>query len=111
MVKIRSKNSKTKIEKIFKYFFCTKEETQPSLLAGLPDVKVDVSVGDVHIVYQGRLMCGESMEALKNRSKADNGSIVETLPKNVPMCSKCAKKYKENPESPWYKWLDSSSPF
>lgn len=109
MAILKSKQAKPKIEKLFKYFYCVKEETQPSLLENTPATIVKVSVGDVHVVFRGRLICKGSMEAIKNGLKADGGVIVETLPKNVSMCADCKEGYKQNPESPWYKWTGQES--
>lgn len=106
MVKIKEKAAaKVKIEKVFKYFYCTTIETQPALLAGSPDIQVEVSAGDVHIVYKGRLICGESREVIKNSVKKLHGvKEGDTFPKNAPFCPACKEGYKSNPESPWYKW-------
>lgn len=106
MATLKSKQAKPKIEKLFKYFYCIKEETQPSLLEGSPSTIIKTSVGDVHVVHRGRLMCKESMEATKNRLKASGTVIAETLPKNVPMCETCKEEYKRHPDSPWYKWIE-----
>lgn len=97
--------SKIKAEKPFRYFFCIKKETQPSLLAGSPDVSVDVSAGDVHIVFKGRLMCGQSREVIKNGLKADSSKDADVPPRNVPFCKKCEEAFKKEPESPWYKFV------
>lgn len=101
--------SKVKVEKTFRYFFCTKKETQPSLLAGSPDVSVEVSAGDVHIVFKGRLMCGGSREAIKNGLKAESTKETDAPPKNVPFCAVCTEEFKKEPSSPWYKFVGAKN--
>lgn len=97
--------SKTKVEKPFRYFFCTKKQTQPSLLADSPDITIEVSVGYVHIIFKGRLMCKDSKEAIKNKLKADAVKEADAPPKNVPFCELCKEEFKNEPTSPWYKFV------
>lgn len=105
MAKLKTIRPKTKVDKPFRYFYCTKQETQPSLFVGGKSTIAEVSVGDVHIVFRGRLMCGESREVLKNRLKATDVREADTLPKNVPMCPLCSENFKKEPTSPWYKFV------
>jgi hypothetical protein len=57
-----------------------------------------------HIVYQGRLMCGESIERLCNQFKTKRKTIRKTRIDGISICKKCQEKYKNNPSSAWHKW-------
>lgn len=108
MAKLAVRN-KVKVEKPFRYFFCTKMETQPSLLADSPDVTVEVSAGYVHIVFKGRLMCKGSREAIKNNLKATGTKETDAPPKNVPFCEECKEEFKSEPSSPWYRFVGAKN--
>ena len=58
-----------------------------------------------HILYQGRLMCGEAREAIKNRAKATKEKIVENRVERTKLCVECVRKYKLNGRSPYHAWV------
>lgn len=64
-----------------------------------------------HISYNGRLMCGESREVLKNRLKVAPISIVKDKTAKIraertKVCVACQKKYRENKQSAWSAWVE-----
>jgi hypothetical protein len=62
------------------------------------------NLGEGHILHQGRLMCGESMTVLKNRSGARKVSIKKVRATDKKLCPACQEKYKKNLDSAWGKW-------
>lgn len=63
------------------------------------------SLGDEgHILYQGRLMCEESMGVLKTRVGAKKHSIKKQRIADKKLCPVCQDKYKANEYSAWIQW-------
>jgi hypothetical protein len=59
-----------------------------------------------HIMYEGRLMCGQAHKKLLEGAEADTFVIrMERIHSN-PICEKCTKKYKEADWSPWKQWAE-----
>ena len=65
-----------------------------------------------HIIYSGRLLCGESREVLKNQIKAkfQAKEVKEkTLKKRVErtkVCAECLRKYRKNGDSAYSAWVE-----
>lgn len=59
-----------------------------------------------HILYQGRLLCKQSMERLKGEAGAKQVKIVSVRAVNVPLCKKCQESYKNIPGMDWEKWVN-----
>lgn len=74
------------------------------------EIEKENPVGEQHIVYQEVLLCRQSRNTLMNRFNAHKKKIVSQRIPNVPLCQKCEKKYKENPNLPWVKWVESPEP-
>ena len=65
---------------------------------------VMVGIGEIHIVYQGRVMCGATKELLKKKYEAKSEKESVSNPgKNV--CNKCQESYKANGQLAWSKWV------
>lgn len=63
------------------------------------------NLGEGHILHQGRLMCGESMTVLKNRSGARKESVKKVRATDKKLCLVCVEKYKKNLDSAWGQWV------
>jgi hypothetical protein len=65
-----------------------------------------------HILYQGRPMCGESMEVLKNRTKKTyeaqtiKDKTVKLRVPHIRICSECQEEYRGNKNSALYAWIE-----
>lgn len=59
-----------------------------------------------HILHQGRLMCKQSMERLKNECGAKKAKTVSTRIQNVGICEKCQENYKKNEDLDWAHWIN-----
>lgn len=69
---------------------------------------VMVNVGEIHIVYQGRVMCGATKDGLKKKYEAKTAKEMTSNPgKNV--CQKCQIAYKSNGQLDWYKWVKNTA--
>lgn len=66
--------------------------------------KTIATEGEGHILYQGRLMCGEIMGVLKVRVGAKNHSIKKQRVPEKKLCQVCQEKYKANQSSAWVQW-------
>lgn len=88
----------------FQFFYPVIEEVQTDLEGR--EHKHEVFC-EGHILFQGRMMCGESMEAVMNRSGAKKKKI---LPKRTPKAihDKCLEQYKNNPDSAYYRFIHAT---
>ncbi len=69
-------------------------------------VDVDgIPVGEGHIIYNDVLLCRRSRDAIKKEHKTKRQSVVENRKNGVPLCGDCEKKFKENTDFAWQKWL------
>lgn len=57
--------------------------------------------GEGHILYQGSWMCGKRMVKDKSHKYATKTQRIE----GSKVCLSCQKKYKENLDSDWSKWI------
>ena len=58
-----------------------------------------------HISCDGRLMCGESREVLKNQAKAKKDKTTKERKVTPKMCPVCLEKWKAHPESRYYRFV------
>lgn len=101
---------KVKIEKPIKFWCAVGIVKQDAFHDDGSVYQLDVEhpVGEQHIVYQGVLMCRSSRETLKNKLKAKKHKEVTVRIEGVKMCPRCEKKYKENANLPWQKWVQAT---
>lgn len=59
-----------------------------------------------HILYQGRLLCKQSMERLKGECKAKNQRTVSVRIPGVSLCPICQEGYKETKGLDWERWVN-----
>jgi hypothetical protein len=65
-----------------------------------------------HILYSGRLLCGESMEVLKNQVKKTceaqtiKDKTLKVRVERVGLCQECQRKYKRNNRSAYTAWVE-----
>lgn len=57
-----------------------------------------------HIDYQGRLMCKESREVLKNKHGAKKEKVAKKREVAPKMCPVCLEAWRNHPESQYYKF-------
>lgn len=90
------------MDAVFKFFYPVIVETQVDFEGRPHDHDVFL---EGHIVYKGRLMCGESREVIMNRSKAKKSKELEkrTISK---VCPVCLQAWRECPESPYYRYVN-----
>jgi len=101
----RVKNFGVDMDNDFKFFYPVITVAQEAFRDDGPSYVHGVDVSkDGHIVYQGRLMCGESMEVLCSHFKTKRKKIVNVRLEGVKMCEKCQEKYKANLDSAWSRW-------
>lgn len=70
------------------------------------EIDVDENVGEQHIVYNGVLLCRQSRETLKGKLGAKKQKTVANRIPGIPLCSRCEKKFKENSDLGWVKWIN-----
>lgn len=86
----------------FSFWYPVLEETQVDF-EGRPYIKEVFCTG--HILYNGRLMCGESREVLKNRVKAKKEKTFSARKPTPKMCPHCLNEWRNCPDSPYYKFV------
>ncbi len=59
-----------------------------------------------HILYQGRLICKQSMERLKNECAAKKQKIATQRIPGVRICELCQQGYKEIKGTNWDNWVN-----
>lgn len=59
-----------------------------------------------HIVHNGRLMCGESREVIKNKAGAKKEKTQDSRAVTPKMCPVCLKAWKAHPDSSYYKYVN-----
>jgi len=64
-----------------------------------------VPVGEGHIVYNDVLLCRQSRDVLKKKFNTKRQSTVDGRKAGVPLCEQCEKKFKENTDLAWQKWM------
>lgn len=58
-----------------------------------------------HIYYNGRLICKQSMERLKNECGAKSHKMVTVRIAGVKICHLCQEGYKKNESLAWAHWV------
>lgn len=58
-----------------------------------------------HIVFKGRLICGESREVVVKNSKATKSKEMPKRATTPKLCLACQEGYRNNPESPYYRFV------
>ncbi len=69
------------------------------------EIDVDLPVGEQHMVYSEILLCRQGRESLKGKLGAKKQKTVQNRIPGVPMCPKCEKKFKENQDLDWQRWI------
>ena len=59
-----------------------------------------------HIIYQGSLLCGKSMDVRLPSGKKQRKTIRETRIAGVGLCEICQERWKANKNSQWSKWSE-----
>lgn len=62
-----------------------------------------------HIIHGGRLLCGESMEVIKNRSKATKDKTSKKRVERTSLHEECSRKYRLNGHSAWTAWVEGKA--
>jgi hypothetical protein len=70
------------------------------------DIEIDYPVGEQHIIYNEVLLCRQGRESIKGKLGAKKQKTVANRIQNVPLCEKCEKKFKENPDLGWQRWVN-----
>lgn len=58
-----------------------------------------------HILYQGRLICKQSMERIKAECGAKKQKTVSVRIQSVGICEKCKEGYRKNQDLGWVHWV------
>lgn len=87
----------------FSFFYPVIEEQQLDF-DGRVHVKEILCEG--HIVHNGRIMCGESMEVIRNRAKVKKSKLVKVRVEKVKVHVVCLEKYKKNGDSALSRWIE-----
>lgn len=91
-------------DRAFAFFYVVKNMKQKSLIPGVPEVIKETPIGECHITFRGRILCGESREVIKNREKGKPKDAKER-PAGLKCCGICDTKWRENPESDYYRFV------
>jgi len=83
------------------FYYVSKNERQ--LAFDAKSKIVEVSQGELHIVYQDVCMCHVS-RLPKKVVDGKRGVTVKTRPTGLTLCQECERLYKANKDSEWSKW-------
>lgn len=64
---------------------------------------------DGHIVYGGRLMCGESREVILNHLHTKESKTLKRRPEHLKLCKECDHKYRMNGHSAYHAWVNGEA--
>lgn len=91
------------MDSAFKFWYPVIVETQVDFEGRLHDHEI-FCMG--HIVFKGRLMCGETREVLMNQVKAKKSKEQDKRAVTPKMCPVCLDAWKANPESSYYRYVN-----
>jgi hypothetical protein len=91
-------------DKCFTWFYPVKTEFQLDF-DGKKNSKDIILTG--HIVYDGSLLCGEEVDVVKKRVKADKEKKVAHRIVGAKSCKACDEAYKKHPMSAYNVWVRS----
>lgn len=96
----------------FEFWYVAIIEKQPDFEGKIHEKEV-LKTG--HISYGGRLLCGESREVLKNKTKKkyEAQEVKEKTAKlrveRTRICVECQEKYRKNGHSAWTAWVEGKA--
>ena len=90
--------------------FLSLQKTVQQLSFDGHNMRVEVPVGEIHILYLGSCLCGTDKEKLKRKYDTKQTKITKLRPEGK-ICVLCERKYKQHSNLAWYRWADSSVPF